>query len=67
MVATIVGAVAAGLVAEVVHVVYHFVQADQPGHFGLWVSAVLVSLINGAVVLPGVWLDFVRLQREMFS
>ena len=64
MVATVVGALVAGLAAEVIHVVYHILQEDQPGHFGFWVSSVLVSLINAAVVLPGVWLDYVRLQRK---
>ena len=51
VVAAIVAAVVASVAAEAVHVVYHAAQADPAEHGGFWVSALLVGLINAAVML----------------
>ena len=59
-----VGAVVASIAAEAVHLVYHVVQADVPDHGGFWVSAVLVGLINAAVVIPVLWVDAVVTRRR---
>jgi hypothetical protein len=59
-----VGALGASIAAEAVHLVYHVVQADQPGHGGFWVSAVLVGLINAAVVILVLWVDAVVTRRR---
>ncbi len=64
LMAMTVGAVAASVAAEVVHVVYHVAQSDQPGHGGFWVSAFLVGAINAAVMSPVVWLDHLRQIRK---
>ena len=64
LVGAIVGAVGASVAAEAVHGVYHAVQADPAAHGGFWVSALLVGLINAAVLVPVIWVDYVRLQRQ---
>ncbi len=64
LMAMTVGAVAASVAAEVVHVVYHVAQSDQPGHGGFWVSAVLVGSINAAAMVPVMWIDHVQLGRN---
>lgn len=64
VVAAIVAAVVTSVAAEAVHVVYHAAQADPAEHGDFWVSALLVGLINAAVMLPVIWVDYVRLQRK---
>lgn len=57
--ALVVGSLVCTLAAEGIHVAYHAREAaaglGDPPHGGFWTSAVLVGLINCAVVAPVIW------------
>jgi len=43
--------------SEVVHVFHHRIVQDQPDHGGFWMSALLVGLINAAVIIAVLWIE----------
>ncbi len=63
LIVVLLGAIGAALLAEVVHLLYHQAQGDQPDHGGFWLSAVLVGGMNGLALAPIVWFEHARAMR----